>query len=94
MAAAVSTPKDGVWSYEKTKNFIIAKHDASDMSEHQYHFLLQQFQTEDTVRSKLFVAEKRTDSSQKTTFSLLPSVFERTALTMTVTLIASSYATY
>ena len=48
MAAAVSTLKDGVWSYEKTKNFIIAKHDASDMSEHQYHFLLQQFQTEDT----------------------------------------------
>ena len=75
MAAAVSTPKDGVWSYEKTKNFIIAKHDASDMSEHQYHFLLQQFQTEDTVRSKLFVAEKRADSLNKKRHFLFFQVF-------------------
>ena len=44
---AEATAKE-VWSYEKTKDFIIAKHDATDMSEHQYNFLLQQFQTEDT----------------------------------------------
>ena len=46
--AATETTTVSPWSYEKTREFIIAKHDATEMSEHQYKFLLRQFQTEDT----------------------------------------------